>query len=450
MGEQTIGHEHELPRSLGAMDATAIVIGIVIGSGIFVLPNLIARNLPSSFAILSAWVISGVLSFFGALAYAELGAMLPATGGHYVYLREAYGPMSAFVCGWTFMLAVLSGGSAWLAVTFSIYVRYFIPLTPALGKVLAIALIAALSAVNYLGVREGAWVQRTFTFLKIAALVVLIGAAFMSPNHGPAAATNALPRISWSHFGVAMAACLMAYNGWSYVSFVAGEVRDPQKNLLRALVIGMGVVAALYVLANVAYLKVMSVDEIALSERVGADVATRTLGSIGGAFVSASVLLSIVGAVNGCVLTAARIPFAQARDGLFFARFAQVHPRFQTPASAILWGGVWTAILILTGSYETLYTYTMVAAWVFYTLSVGAVIVLRRKLPNLARPYRMWGYPATPLLFVATSVWFILDAFVTQPGPSLTACGIIVAGALAYWMWRKLETGVRGGLKKTG
>jgi APA family basic amino acid/polyamine antiporter len=439
MVENKVEREHELPRRLGILDATTIVVGIVIGSGIFLLPNLIARNLPSSAAILSAWIISGVLSFFGALAYAELGAMMPATGGQYVYLREAYGPMCAFVSGWTFMLAVLSGGSAWLAVTFSIYARYFIALSPALSKLLSIALIAVLSAVNYVGVREGAWVQRTFTYLKIAALLVLIGAAFSSPHTAAAVAPSATHPLSLAHFGVAMVACLMAYNGWSYVSFVAGEVRDPQRNLLRSLAIGMGAVAALYVLANVAYLKVLTVQYIALTERVGADLAMRTMGSIGGTFVSATVLLSIVGAVNGCILTAARLPFAQARDGLFFATFGKVHPRFQTPASAILWGGIWTTLLILTGSYETLYSYSIVAAWIFYTLSVGAVLVLRRRLPHVARPYRMWGYPVTPLLFVAVSVWFVVNAFVTQPGPSLMACVIVASGVVAYWVWRRLN-----------
>ena len=419
------------------LDATAIIIGIVIGSGIFVLPNLIAGNLPSSTAIVLTWIGAGVLSLLGALAYAELGAMIPATGGQYIYLREAYGPLCAFVCGWTFVLAVLSGGSAWLAVTFSIYAGYFVPLTPAAGKVVSIGLIAVLSAVNYLGVREGAWVQRVFTSLKIAALLVLIIAAFLIPPPSAVAQARHHVPLTIGHVNVALAACLMVYNGWSYVSFVAGEVRNPQRNLLRALVIGMAAIIVLYVFANLAYLRVMTLPEIASTERVGADLATRTMGSMGGTFVSLTVLLSIIGAVNGCVLTAARLPFAQARDRLFFARFGKIHPRFRTPASAIVWGGVWTAVLILTGSYETLYSYSIVAAWIFYTLSVAAVFVLRRKQPHRERPYRMWGYPYSMWLFVVVSVWFVMDAFLAQPWPSFMAFVIIATGVLAYWIWRK-------------
>ena len=253
---QTIPAYHELPRKLGVLDASAIVIGIVIGSGIFLLPNLIARELPSAPAILAVWVVSGALSFFGALAYAELGAMMPATGGQYVYLREAYGPLCAFVCGWTFMLAVLSGGTAWLTVTFSLYVGHFVALTPTAAKLTSLGLLAALSAVNYLGVKEGAWVQRIFTFLKITALLVLIGAALLSRHSAVSwTASSPHPQFSVTHFGAAMVACLMVYNGWSYVSFVAGEVREPQRNLLRALVIGMTAVSALYVFANLAYLE---------------------------------------------------------------------------------------------------------------------------------------------------------------------------------------------------
>ncbi|HMD83240.1 MAG TPA: amino acid permease [Terriglobia bacterium] len=435
--EQKNLSRHELPRKLGWLDATMIVVGIVIGSGIFLLPNLIAQDLHSSGAILSAWVISGVLSYFGALAYAELGAMMPATGGQYVYLREAYGPECAFLCGWTFMLVVLSGGIAFLAVSFSIYAGQFVHLSPVTSKLVSLALIAVLSAVNYVGVREGAVVQVTFTFLKIAGLLLLIGGAFLSHLAVPAVQPAVPSGFSLPHFGTAMIACLMAYNGWTYISFVAGEVKQPARNLPRSLTLGMVVVMVLYVLANVAYLKVIPIPQIAATTRVGAALAERTLGPIGATLVSVAVLISIVGAINGCILTAARIPFAQAHDGLFFRRFGRVHPRFETPAFAIVLQGLWTAVLVVSGSYENLFSYSMVPAWIFYMLSVAAVFILRRKQPDLPRPYRMWGYPYTLAVFMLVSVWFVVNAFVTAPGPSFTALGIVAAGIPMYWIWRK-------------
>jgi APA family basic amino acid/polyamine antiporter len=236
-----------------------------------------------------------------------------------------------------------------------------------------------------------------------------------------------------------MAACLMAYNGWSYVSFVAGELKRPERNLPRALTLGMGVVMALYVFANLAYLHVMRIPEIAASERVGAAVAERVMGPTGATVLSAVVLLSIIGAINGCILTGARIPFAQARDGLFFASFGRIHPRFETPAFAIAMQAIWTCVLIVTGSYQSLSSYTIISAWIFYTLSVAAVWVLRRKAPNAPRPYRMWGYPVTLWVFVAVSLWFLLDALANQPKVSLIALALASAGVPAYFLWRRLR-----------
>jgi APA family basic amino acid/polyamine antiporter len=247
----------------------------------------------------------------------------------------------------------------------------------------------------------------------------------------------AQPAFSLAHFGTAMIACLMAYNGWTYISFVAGEVKQPAKNLPRSLTLGMVVVMALYVLANVAYLKVMPISQIATTARVGAALAERTMGSTGALLVSLTVLISIVGAINGCILTAARIPFAQAQDGLFFRRFGRVHPRFETPGFAIVIQGFWTAVLVISGSYENLFSYSMVAAWIFYMLSVAAVFFLRRKLPDLPRPYRMWGYPYTLGVFMLVSVWFVANAFATEPRPSLMALGIIATGIPMYFIWRK-------------
>jgi APA family basic amino acid/polyamine antiporter len=440
--KQEYRNGHELPRMLGWLDATMIVVGIVIGSGIFLLPNLIAQDLHSGRAILSAWIISGVLSYFGALAYAELGAMMPATGGQYVYLREAFGPACAFVGGWTFMLAVLSGGIAFLAVSFSIYASQFVRLGLVASKLIALALIAVLSVVNYVGVREGAIVQGVFTFLKIAGLLLLIGAAVFSHITAPPLQPAMVSSFSLPKFGAAMIACLMAYNGWTYVSFVAGEVKQPARSLPRSLTVGLAAVMVLYVLANVAYLKVIPIPEIAATARVGAELAERTMGSIGATLVAVTVLISIVGAINGCILTAARLPFAQARDGLFFRRFGRVHPRFQTPAFAIVLQGLWTALLVISGSYENLFSYSIVAAWIFYMLSVAAVFVLRRKLTDLPRPYRMWGYPYTPGVFVVVSVWFVINALVTVPGPSFAALGIIATGIPIYVLWRRCATPV--------
>jgi APA family basic amino acid/polyamine antiporter len=426
---------NQLPRRLGLMDATLIVVGIVIGSGIFLLPNLVARNLPSGPAMIGVWLAAGVLSCFGALAYAELGAMMPATGGQYVYLREAYGDWCAFLCGWVFALAAVPGGIAFLAVGFAIYLDHFVPLSTGARTAVSLALVAGLSIVNAIGVREGVWVQRIFTSLKIAGLLLVICAAVFAPaaaNTGHAE----LPPLTYAGFGVAMSACLMAYNGWSYVSFVAGEVKRPERNLPGSLALGMGIVMALYVSANLAYLHVMRIPEIAATERVGAAAAERVMGPAGATVLSAVVLLSIVGAINGCILTGARIPFAQARDGLFFASFCRIHPRFETPAFAIAMQGLWTCLLIVTGSYQGLSSYTIFSAWIIYTMSVMAVWVLRRKAPDAPRPYRMWGYPFTLWIFVAVSVWFLADSVVNQPQVSLIAIALAAAGVPAYFIWK--------------
>lgn len=424
-----------LPRKLGLLDATLIVIGIVIGSGIFLLPNLIARHLPSSGAIMAVWVVAGVLSYFGALAYGELGAMMPDTGGQYVYLREAYGPLCAFLSGWVFVLAATPGGIAFLAVGFSMYLDRFVPLTPAARTIVSVAIVAALSAINYIGVKQGAWTQRIFTTLKIAGLVLVIAAAYLISGTTHASPLPA-PALSYRGIDFAMSACLMAYNGWSYVSFVGGEVREPQRNLPRSLALGMGAVVALYLGANAAYMNVMTVPEIAASERVGAAVAERTMGALGGTVLSVVVMGSILAAINGCILTAARVPFAQARDGLFFQRFGRVHPRFQTPGFAIIVQGIWTGMLIVTGSYETLSAYTIFSAWIFYTLTVFGVWILRRRAPDAPRPYRMWGYPVTLWLFIIVSAWFLVDSLMQQRKPSVMALLIAAAGIPFYFLWR--------------
>ena len=428
----------ELPRKLGLVDSSAIVVGTIIGSGIFLVPNLVARQLPSPTWIVAVWIFTGILSFFGALAYAELGAMIPATGGQYVYLREAYGPLCAFLCGWSYFFVILSAAVGWLAISFANYLGYFVPLSPALAKAVAVALIAAVTLVNYRGVTAGAAVQNLFTLMKIAGLAVLIASAFLS---GRAAGTAAAPppagSFSISHFGVAMISCVLAYDGWVALSFVAGEVRNPKRNLLLALAAGLGLAVAIYVLANVAYLRVLTVGEIAASDRVGAMAAERAMGTWGASFVAVTILLSIVGAINGWAMTAPRIYFAQAQDGLFFRRFAEIHPRFQTPGFSILVFGTWSALLALTGTYENLASYAMFAAWIFYGLTSAGVLVLRRKFPGRTRPYRMTGYPVTLFLFVAVALGFVINTIIETPGPALVGVLLIAAGIPAYLIWKR-------------
>ena len=428
----------ELPRKLGLVDSSAIVVGTIIGSGIFLVPNLVARQLPSPAWIVAVWIFTGILSFFGALAYAELGAMIPATGGQYVYLREAYGPLCAFLCGWSYFFVILSAAVGWLAISFANYLGYFIPLSPLLAKAVAVTLIAAVTMVNYRGVTAGAAVQNLFTLMKITGLAVLIVSAFLAGRTpGTAAAAQPAGSFSISHFGVAMISCVLAYDGWVALSFVAGEVRNPKRNLLLALALAVGLAVAIYVLANVAYLRVLTVGEIAATDRVGAMAAERAMGTWGASFVSLTILLSIVGAINGWAMTAPRIYFAQAQDGLFFRRFAEIHPRFQTPGFSILVFGAWSALLALTGTYENLASYAMFAAWIFYGLTSGGVLVLRRKFPDRPRPYRMTGYPVTLFLFIAVALGFVTNTIIETPGPAIVGVLLIAAGIPAYLIWKR-------------
>jgi basic amino acid/polyamine antiporter, APA family len=429
----------DLPRKLGLADALSIVVGMIIGGGIFLVPNLVARNLPSVASILSVWVFAGVVSFFGALACAELGAAIPSTGGQYVFLREAYGPFGGFLCGWTMFLVARTAQISWLAVTLSLYVSYFVPLNPIVFKLLGVAAIAVLAMINYRGVTAGAMVQKSFTVAKLIGLLIIIFGGLFFGSHASATPSQPALPVTLGNFGVALIACLLAYDSWVSVSFVAGEIKNPRRNILLALVFGLGICIAIYVLANIAYLRVLTIPEIAASDHVGASATERVLGPAGGKFVSLIILISIIGTLNGCFLTSPRIYFAQARDGLFFSAFARVHPRFATPAFAIVAQAVWAIVLLLSGTYETLAEYAMFALWVFYGLMVFGVIVLRRKRPDLERPYRMWGYPVTPLLFVTVTLWFVVNTLITRPGPSLIGLALIASGVPVYFIWRKFH-----------
>jgi basic amino acid/polyamine antiporter, APA family len=433
----------DLPRKLGLLDAFSIVVGIIIGAGIFLVPNLIARELKSAFAILTVWIFAGVVSFFGALACAELGAAFPSTGGQYVFLREAYGPLVGFLCGWSFLLVARTAQVAWLAVTLMLYVSYFVPLSGPISKALGIAAIAVFTVINYRGVTAGALVQKTFTLAKVGGLLLIIGSALLGRGQSASVSPAHLGGFSINGFGVALIACMLACDGWVQVSFVAGEIRNPQRNIVLALALGTAACAALYVLANVAYMRVLSIPQIAASSHVGADVAERVLGSAGGKLVSLIVIISIIGTLNGCFLTSPRIYFAQARDRLFFRKFATVHPIHQTPGFAIWAQGIWATVLLVTGSYESLVDYAIFGLWLSYAAMVAGLIILRRKQPNLRRPYRMWGYPVTTALFLAIAGWFLINTVLTRPVPALLCIGFIAAGIPVYFFWTPKENQAR-------
>jgi basic amino acid/polyamine antiporter, APA family len=436
----------ELARRLSLGDSIAIVVGIMIGGGIFLIPNLVARSVPSAPMIMGVWALAGVISFIGALACAELGAAFPATGGQYVFLREAYGRLAAFLCGWSLFTVARSAQVAWLSVVFSIYISYLVPLGPLASKLLSLAVLAAFTWVNYRGVKLGAFVQNSFTLAKVVGVLIIVAAALLLGGSAGHDAVPGVGSVSLSSFGVALIACLLAYDGWVQLSFVAGEIRNPKRNVVRALTLGTFAVTAIYLLANVAYMRVLSISEIAASEHVGADAASRVLGAGGGTVVSLIILVSILGTLNGCFLTVPRVYFAQAADGLFFQRFAHVHPKYGTPGFAILAQAGWSAVLLLTGSYESLINYALFGISVFNGLMIAAVMVLRRTQPDVLRPYRMWGYPVTPLVFLAITLWFLGNMLVARPGPAFTSLALMLTGVPAYLVWERY--GKRASLPK--
>ena len=295
---------------------------------------------------------------------------------------------------------------------------------------------------NYRGVKLGAMVQNSFTLAKVVGILIIIAGALLLGGHAAqnvvsTAGAQDVSGNSLSSFGVALIACLLSYDGWVQLSFVAGEIRNPQRNVLRALTCGTLLVGALYLLANLAYMRVLSISAIAASEHVGADAAARVFGAAGGKVVSLLILVSVLGTLNGCFMTSPRVYFAQAADGLFFRKFADIHPVNGTPGFAILAQGLWSAVLILSGTYESLIDYSLFGIWVFYGLMIAAVMVLRRTRPDLPRPYRMWGYPATPLAFLAITLWFLINMLVTRPGASFASLGLMLTGVPAYFLWRR-------------
>jgi basic amino acid/polyamine antiporter, APA family len=435
-----------LPRAIGYLGSTAIVVGTIIGSGIFLVPHNVAMHVGTPGSLFAVWVAGGLLSLAGALSLAELGAALPEAGGVYIYLREAYGKSFAFLYGWGMLVVIHSGSAATLAVAFGIYSGAFLPLTPLESKLAASAVIAVLTAVNVFGVRWGSAVQTLFTVAKLGGLGIIVVSAVFARGVRPLVASLPLPtpRTTVSSFGVALIGVLWAYEGWHMLSYTAGEVRNPARVLPRSFFLGTLLVVLAYLSANLAYLRVLTLPALAQHERVAAVAMEILAGPRGRRFVSALILCSIFGALNGTILTGPRAYFAMARDGVFFSSVGRVHPRFKTPAIAVLIQGALSIVLAVSGTYEQLYTYVIFSAWIFYGAAVLAVLVLRRQRPSLERPYRIWGSPFVPIVFALAALGIVANTLLTKPRESGVGLGIILLGLPIYFAWRRKELTVPG------
>ncbi len=444
-----------MKRELGAWAASSIVVGTVIGSGIFLVPRAMILRVGTPEMVFFVFVFGGLLSLAGALSYAELAAALPEAGGEYAFLREAYGPLWGFLYSWTQMWVAKSGSIATLATGFFYYLANFfpvldrsfytlpLPLGPhggplelRFGQLFAMALILALAWLNYYGVKLGGEVQVAVTVVKVAliAFIIVAGLAF-GRAHAAGVSGGAAP-LTTAGFFAALVAALWAYDGWNNVSMVASEVREPQRNLPRALIGGTVAVIGIYLLANAAYFHVLTGQEVGASERVAAEMMRRILGDGGANAVSVAAMISIFAALNGSILSGSRVPYAAARDGYFFRPIARVHPLYRTPGVSILALSAWAMLLVLSGRYEQLFTYVIFASWIIYGMTTAAVIVLRKKRPDLPRPYRTLGYPLVPVLFVAVAIVLVLSTLFDSPRESLMGIGLILLGLPFYFYWR--------------
>jgi APA family basic amino acid/polyamine antiporter len=451
-----IGTDAGLIRAIGLTSATLFVVGAVIGSGIFLTTGLMLVQIPSASLLLLAWMAGGVVALAGGLTYGEMGTMFPRSGGMYVFLREAYGPLYGFLFGWAALLVTVSGGVAAVAVGFADYLGYLVPplaanritvstataigsLDVTAGQFTAVAAIAILGTINYVGVRSGNLTSAVLTAAKVAGLAVLPVLAWLYGTADPSFAPVVPAGIERpaAAFGVAMIAVFWAYDAWYFLTFAAGEVQDPQRTLPRALIAGILVIATVYITVNVAYLFAVPIDEMKGVVRIGEFAASRMAGPAGGTFIAATVVVSTFGCNAAAILAGSRLLFAVARDGLFLRSVSVVHPRFHTPHIAIVATSIWAAVLAWTGTYEQLFTYVVFGSMLFHVACGIAVFRLRRIRPEVPRPYRVWGYPIVPFIFVLGSLAMVANTLVERPQESIVGLGFIALGVPVYWYWKK-------------
>lgn len=468
MSTQTLS-EHSLVRGLGLIAAFSIVVGNVIGQGVFLKTRVMTCNVSEPSTVMFVWVAAGLLSLAGALTYAELSAMMPRAGGEYVFVRDAYGRMTGFLYGWMQFFIAKTGSQAALGVGFAIFLNQLLGgtlddtgfVTNVFGTMLtlnavqmvALGAIIFVTLINCLAVNVSGNVAAVLTGVKIALVLAIgIGAFLLSDGSfanfaesnvgGTCEGREAAVQGGFAGFGAAMLGALWAYDGWNNLTLVGGEVKNPQRNIPLALITGMAAVALLYILANLAYFYVLTPTEIAsvpASSSVATQVVSRFLNAGAVTLITAALLASTFGTLHTSVLTGARVPYAMAQDGLFFRSLARLSPRTRVPVGAILVQGVWACVLALSGSYDTLTNYVVFGSWIFYGLATGSIFIFRKRMPDAERPYRAWGYPVVPILFLLVTAWLLINTLLTTPRQAITGIVLIALGLPVYAYWSRMS-----------
>ncbi len=412
-----------------------VVIGGIVGTGIFINPYLVARMLNAPWLVLAAWATGGVVALIGAFAYAELGSQLPRVGGQYAYLREAWHPLAGFLYGWALLLMIETGAMAAVAITFARYALRLAGQPEAAVSVVAVSTIAVLSIVNYIGVKPGSRVLNVFVVLKVAALAIIIALACWgdaSPGWLTETRAGQAPADIFV-FGAAMVPILFAYGGWQKANYIAEEMRDPERQLPRSLLIGTGIVVLVYVLVNIAYLRTLGLTGLGASEAPAADTVARWFGANGSRFVAAAIAISTLGFLDLSILASPRVYYAMSKDRAFLPALARLHPRYHTPGAAILIQSAWAILLLLTGKYEDLLNTVVFADWIFFGLTVAGLFVLRRRL-NAPAGFRMPGYPWLPGIFVLVAIGIVFSVVRTAPLRSGVGALLLALGVPVY-LW---------------
>lgn len=431
----------KLVRGLGTWDVSLITFSTIVGSAIFIAASIVPRAAPDPTAILLLWTIGGLITLAGVFTYAELGTMFPEAGGLYQFLKEAYGPLWGFLFGWTSFLVIQTGAIAYLAVAVG---QGMGELWPALGagggRWSAAVLIVAITVVNYFGLQAGAGLQNAIAAIKVLALLALIVFGLAA---APATATTAPQAVSHGaigvSLGVAMIGVLWCFDGWYQAAFCAGEIRDPARSLPRGMILGTLTTAILFVLVNAVYLRALPPRELGEAPRIGEAAVLSLFGAGPARLMSVAVLISIIGCLATCILTAARIYLPMAQDGLFFKSLAKIHPTYLAPGACLIAQAAWSILLTFTGSYEQLGTYVIFAVFLFHAATGAAIFVLRRTRPDWPRPYRAWGYPWTPAIFILTALAFVINTLWERPIESLWGLGVVALGVPAYAWWRRAQ-----------